>query len=206
MIQRFKFRKKRRPLRKIEIYVDRIEQIFNSMDPSPFQEKDLDHDAEEFIVNWAEEFHRHDPIAIRIHVNELSDDEEMPRLIEKAVRNYFSYRWNMNRLEFRRLMKQGRTSLLIGGAFLAACLFASDLLRQGHYGPVATIARESLIIAGWVAMWRPMQILLYEWWPLKGIGLIYRKLSQSPVELKKRAKVTPPITTIKASAVLRNVL
>jgi hypothetical protein len=43
---------------RIEVFVDRIEQLFNSMDPSPFQERDLDDDAEEFIVSWAQEFPR----------------------------------------------------------------------------------------------------------------------------------------------------
>jgi hypothetical protein len=33
-----------------------MNQLFNSMDPSPFIEKDLDDDAEEFIVSWAQEF------------------------------------------------------------------------------------------------------------------------------------------------------
>ena len=44
------------PRHRIEIYLDRIEQLFNSMDPSPFHEKDLDRDAEEFIVSWAQEY------------------------------------------------------------------------------------------------------------------------------------------------------
>lgn len=183
MIQDIKSWKKRGAPRRIEIYLDRLEQLFNSMDPSPFQEKDLDHDAEEFIVSWAQEFHHAAPITLRIHLKQLPEAAETLPLIEKAVRHYFSYRWNLNRLEFKRLMKQGRTSLLIGGLFLAACLFASELLGQREHGPFLNVVRESLTIAGWVAMWRPMQIFLYEWWPLRGIGKIYRKLSHSPVEI-----------------------
>jgi hypothetical protein len=53
MIRDIKVRK--RAPHRIEIFVDKIEQLFNSMDPSPFHEKDLDHDAEEFIVSWAQE-------------------------------------------------------------------------------------------------------------------------------------------------------
>jgi hypothetical protein len=40
------------------------------MDPSPFQERDLDHDAEEFIVDWVREFPRRDPVSLVIHVNQ----------------------------------------------------------------------------------------------------------------------------------------
>ena len=63
----------------IEIFVDRIEQLFNSMDPSPFHEKDLDHDAEEFIVSWAQEYHLREPLILRIHVNEYPAEADSPR-------------------------------------------------------------------------------------------------------------------------------
>ena len=45
--------------------------------------------------------------------------------------------------------------------------------------------REGLIIAGWVAMWRPMEIFLYEWWPLLRTGQLYEKLSRMRVEVRK---------------------
>ena len=35
----------------IEVKLTELNQLFNSMDPSPFHERDLDHDAEEFIVS-----------------------------------------------------------------------------------------------------------------------------------------------------------
>jgi hypothetical protein len=38
----------------IELKLSGLNQLFNSMDPSPFHERDLDHDAEEFIVSWKE--------------------------------------------------------------------------------------------------------------------------------------------------------
>ena len=53
-------------------------------------------------------------------------------------------------------------------------------------------ARESLTIAGWVAMWRPMQIFLYDWWPLRHLGKIYENLSRMPVELRLRKGALNP--------------
>ena len=43
---------------RIEISLSRLSQLFNSLDPSPFHERDLDHDAEEYIVGSAEEIAR----------------------------------------------------------------------------------------------------------------------------------------------------
>src|SRR5450759_4574859 len=120
MIRYIKVRK--RALHRIEIFVDKIQQLFNSMDPSPFHEKDLDHDAEEFIVSWAQEYPRSDPLTLIVHLNQSADTADSQELVEKAVRNYFAYRAKLNRMEFKHLLKQGRTSLVIGLLFLATCL------------------------------------------------------------------------------------
>jgi hypothetical protein len=183
MIHSFKVRK--RAPHRIEIFVDRIEQLFNSMDPSPFHEKDLDHDAEEFIVSWAKEYPRTDPLTLIVHANQAADAAASQELVEKAVRNYFAYRGKLNRLEFKHLLKQGRTSLVIGLLFLAMCLLLSELMFHQRPGTFSSLMRESLTIAGWVAMWRPMQIFLYDWWPLLRVGHIYEKLSRVPVELRR---------------------
>ena len=99
--------RKRSPQR-IEIFLDHIERLFNSMDPSPFHEKDLDHDAEEFIVSWAREYHRRDPLVLIIHVHQhRRPGAAKQELVETAVRNYFAYRSKLVRLEFRRLLKTG---------------------------------------------------------------------------------------------------
>jgi len=157
------------------------------MDPSPFHERDLDDDAEEFIVGWAREFPRRDPVSVVVHVNQLPAHADAEHLLETAVHNYFAYRAKLNRLEFRYLLKQGRTSLIIGLTFLAVCMITSQLLRRQEE-TLSIVIREGLIIAGWVAMWRPMEIFLYEWWPLRRKGRLYQKLSRMHVEIRKRGE------------------
>ena len=61
---------------RIELNVKDMTQLFNSMDPSPFHEKDLDHDAEEFIVSWAQEFHRKEPIELVVHLEKFPTEHE----------------------------------------------------------------------------------------------------------------------------------
>lgn len=43
--------------------------------------------------------------------------------------------------------------------------------------------KEGFTIAGWVAMWRPMQIFLYEWWPLLRRRSIYANLARASVHV-----------------------
>ena len=171
---------------RIELNVKDMTQLFNSMDPSPFHEKDLDHDAEEFIISWAQEFHRREPLELVVHLEKFPTEHEPQQLIQQAVHHYFAYRAKLNQLEFRQLMKQGRTSLLIGLPFLFVCLLASEFLTVVGKSTLLNLAVQSLAIAGWVAMWRPLQIYLYDWWPLRQRGRILEKLSRMKVEVRQR--------------------
>lgn len=170
----------------MELKLRDMSQLFNSMDPSPFHEKDLDSDAEEFIVSWAQEYPSQAPLALRIYLAQWPAED--PRdLIRQSIHNFFAYRANLTQLEFRRLMDQGRTSMLIGLTFLALCFLVSEVVLANKIGPWFGFLREGLLIAGWVAMWRPMQTYLYDWWPLRRRQRIFTKLSQMPVEVVHKA-------------------
>lgn len=172
---------------RIELNLREVGQLFNTMDPAPFPEKDLDSDAEEFIVSWVREYPLDEPVTLVVHLNEFPANENPQTVVEQGVHHYFAYRARLNRMEFRQLLKEGQKSLIIGVLFLAVCLTAGHAIGGESSGTFRSIAQESLTIAGWVAMWRPMQIYLYDWWPLRRRGKIYRKLSRMKVEVRKRA-------------------
>ena len=179
-------RKPERTPHRIELNLREIGQLFNTMDPAPFPEKDLDSDAEEFILSWVMEFPMDEPVVLVIHLNEAPMDQDLQAVVEQGVHHYFAYRARLNRLEFRQLLKEGQQSLLIGILFLAACLTASHAFGRNGDGTFRSLARESLTIAGWVAMWRPMQIYLYDWWPLRRRGKLYMNLSRMQVEVHRK--------------------
>lgn len=94
----------------------------------PFHMKDLDDDAEEFIVSWAREFPSDEPMALVLHLENYPPEGSPQAMVTEAVHHYFAHRVELNQLEFRRLMQDGRRSLVIGLLFLGSCLFLSDLL------------------------------------------------------------------------------
>lgn len=169
----------------IEVDVRDVSQLFNSLDPSPFPEKDLDDDAEEFIVGWAREFPRHAELGLVVHLAGPVGAEAQA-VVEHGIHSFFAYRAEVIRREFLQLMRRGRASLLIGLAFVAGCILIRELLVT--IGPWAwpQIVAESVLILGWVAMWRPLEIFLYDWWPLARLLRIYRKLSTMPIEVRSR--------------------
>lgn len=167
----------------IEVKLGAIEQLFNSMDPSPFHERDLDREAEQFIVSWAQEFPSRAALRLVVHLERAPQGVADPQaLIAESVKHYFHYRAEMNRREFRLLMKEGRAALAIGLAFLVACELAAQALPAAH-GTWSGMVRQGLTIIGWVAMWRPLEIYLYRWWPVRRLERVYRNLSHMQVEV-----------------------
>ena len=175
------------PAHRIEIELRDINQLFNTIDASPFHEKDLDADAEEFIVSWAQQYPIQDPLVLAIHLSRDDPNRTPDALVETAVHNYFSYRANLSRMEFRRLMRDGRISLIIGLLFLSVCLVVAGLLHGSGPQPIWQVPREGLIIAGWVAMWRPLQIYLYDWWPVRRRWKVFEKMGQMKIEILHQA-------------------
>jgi hypothetical protein len=168
---------------RIEVRLRDINQLFNTLDASPFHEQDLDADAEEFIVSWAREFPLPDPLILAIHLSQDTPTRMPDAIVEEAVRHYFLYRASLSRLDFRRLMRDGRLSLVIGLVFLSVCLATAQLLHGPGAATVRDVAQEGLTIAGWVAMWRPLEIYLYDWWPLRRRWKIFEKMGRMKVEI-----------------------
>lgn len=169
----------------IAIRLHTVGQLFNSFDPSPFREKDLDIDAENFIVAWVRELPHGAPFDIAVHLPAEEAARPDAARIGEAVAHYFDYRARMVERDLRELFRVGRRSLLIGGGVLVACLTMSQYL-SAMIGPgtLAQLVRESLIIVGWVANWRPIEIYLYDWWPIRRRARLYRRIATAPVSVK----------------------
>ncbi|HEY4256142.1 MAG TPA: hypothetical protein VGM66_02900 [Candidatus Udaeobacter sp.] len=170
----------------IEVSLEDFEQFFNTIDPSPFHRKDLDHDLEEFIVSWATEYPLNEPLRLVVYLQNRPSGTDAQNVIEQAVHNYFVYKTDLNQREFKLLLREGRLSLLIGLVFLTLCLSGGQMASRLQI-PGASIVEASLTIAGWVAMWHPMDVFLYGWWPLRREGKVYRKLSAIPVQVRYSA-------------------
>ena len=167
----------------IEIKLSDARQIFNSLDPAPFIDKDLDDDAEAYIVDSAREFHLKTPLKLVFYLPAPVAGENVQSLPD-AVRNYFAYRAGLARKEVSYTLRQGRGSLLIGLAFLFLCISLRQLVALAGHSTVEQILEEGLLISGWVAMWRPMQIFLYDWWPIQLRRRVLEKIQHMPMEVR----------------------
>jgi len=169
----------------IELRVNEIAQLFHTLDPFPFRERDLDREAEEFIVGWARELPVGQPIKILIHFPDSEAQRRAARELGEAINRYFFYRADMLQHDLNELLRVGRRSLGIGICVLLACFvsarIAGGLLIESAFRP---LIEESFLILGWVANWQPLEIFLYDWWPIARRRDLHRRLSKAVVEAK----------------------
>ena len=111
--------------------------------------------------------------------------EEVTTELGEAFARYFGYRANILQRELNELFLIGRRTLAVGRTILVACLLLSQIAaRHLTEGPFRRLVEQSLPILGWVANWRPLEIFLYDWWPLARRRDLYRRLSAATVETK----------------------
>jgi MFS family permease len=173
------------PETEIAVRARTIASLFNSFDPSPFREKDIDAEVEAFLVGWVRELPANAPFTIVVYLP--ADEAAKPQAaqIGDAFAHYFGYRAQVAEQDLRELFRVGRRSLAIGLAVLIACLVASQLIAAFvPYHVVARVLEESLIIVGWVANWRPIEIYLYDWLPIRRRIQLYRRIAAARVEVK----------------------
>ena len=94
----------------IEVHVAELKQLFNAIDPSPFRDKDLDPNAEEFIVGWAKDVPREAPLALVIDLDRPAGLPDEAAVLRDAIHEFFSQRAQTYRRRLRELLREGRTS------------------------------------------------------------------------------------------------
>src|ERR1044072_1202492 len=191
----------------IHVRVGELRQLFNSIDPSPFHERDLDPDCEEFIVAWARELGLEGPLRIEVRVTRERPPETMLASVAPAVHTHFEREASLESLRLRRQLRDARLSLGIGLLSLAACIGGAALISAQALGPFGGIVRESLLIAGWVVMWHPLEVLLCGLWPHVRERRLLARLAAAEVVLRtedegRAAVPRPPAVVAPATATL----
>jgi hypothetical protein len=124
-------------------------QLFHTLDPAPFREKELAIEAERYIVDQAEDLPKAVPIEIVIHLAEADSSEAIAPDLAPAVAQHFLVRAHEKARELRALFKSGRRSLIVGVVILSSCFAAGWLagLILGD-GPLPNIVRGKLLDPG----------------------------------------------------------
>src|SRR5262249_2359566 len=141
--------------------------------------------AEEFIVGWAKDLPKDTTFALVVDLDREAGLPDEAAVLRDAIHEFFRHRAERYRQRLRELFRVGRTSLAIGLAALAAAIALGDFLAALLRGSrIGEILRESLTIGGWVSMWRPLEVFLYDWWPIRNEARLSDRLASMPVRIR----------------------
>ena len=175
----------------LELHVAELKQLFNAMDPAPFRERDLDPKAVDYILDWGHETRAGQPLGLVVQLGRELATDENTSMMREALHTYFQLRAAATRRQLRKLFRVGRISLVIGLAFLAVAIglgeFVASFVSKENY---ASIIKESFVIGGWVALWRPLEIFLYDWWPIRAEAKLNDRLSEMDVRIEGASVAT----------------
>jgi hypothetical protein len=180
----------------VELVLNSVEQIFDLRDPAPFHERDLDDDAVAYLLAGMEDLRRHRDVQLRfvIHAPRESSKLSVPEL-ESSIRAHFRYEREREQRKLSAWWRQGQLSLLLAAVILVLSLMGAarlDAYSRAHTGWRAV--REGLTIIGWVSLWRPLDMLLFGWWPMAERVRLFRRIEQAPYRFVFDDDATPTPT------------
>lgn len=172
----------------IELAAPDYHHLFDEKDPAKFRQRDLDDDAVEYLVSSVREVTLPKLKKIRIYFDKSGSPEELG-MVQESIHNFFSYEAQMMDLKISSTLKEGLKFLFIGLTFLAFSILVALLLKQYSDSFLSLFFKEGFSLLGWVAMWKPINVFLYDWLPLRDLKAVFNKLSSVEIEFSILNKI-----------------
>lgn len=165
----------------VSVRVRDLAQMFNSLDPSPFWDRDLDREAAQFI----EEEFGDKRAARQWHLSVHASESAIPAAdLRSAVARYYQRMAGTSRRRQREQMRLAQLSLLGGATIFVMSMGARSVLTRLLPHDTSSLIGEGLIILAWLALWRPTESLVYGWVPLLRERRLYERLAAMRVSVR----------------------
>ena len=168
----------------IDLNVRNSRQLFDTRDPAPFHERELDANAVQYVMAATQEIPAKRPLRLVVTISEEAEAPLASDVITNALRNHFTYEGEQVERRLRQHIRRGQTTLVVGLTVLVIFLTLAEFTSSLPPGHAREILREGLVITGWVAIWRPLEVLLYDWWPLIDERKQIRRVLNAPVSIR----------------------
>ncbi len=149
----------------VHLRVRDARQLFDLRDPAPFRERDLDEKAMEYLSASMSDTPASRAVRYVIQIDEPLPDQLTVDDIKQAIDTYLQYEANKNNRQLREHFRRAQLAMFIGMLALGALLTLANLTGKLVDGTWRTVMKEGLTITAWVAMWRPLELVGYDWWP-----------------------------------------
>lgn len=168
----------------ISVRLRRRDDLFEAPAVAPYEGRYSRIPGIQWLIEEVEDLglRRHDPPPRITLAMPGPADAESVRL---AIRGYCDEQIEENRWQLKMLRRSGFEALRIGLVLLAICVLLSTTIGSMSFLPeyIRLVVSESLAIAGGVSLWRPLELLGFDTWPLVGQVQVLEKLRAADIRV-----------------------
>lgn len=164
----------------VDVKINNIEQLFDNRDPAPFRERDLDPGLAEYLRDAAEDLMEARAYRVVFWLQRPCPPGE----IEQAFHAHFVDVLERIQRERRRRRRVGQAALSLAVVLVFVLLSLAQLVANLVPGTLGIGLREGLVISSWVVMWRPIEVLIYDWIPVRHERRVLSKLLDASIDVR----------------------
>jgi hypothetical protein len=147
----------------IDVGVENVERLLDRRDPAPFRDRDLDPGLVEYLVDAAEDLGSHARLRVVFWLREGAPSHE----VEVAFRGHFEDMLHRVRRRNQQRLRFGASALLVGLVLLVLLFSLAQLIERTLTGTLGSALAEGAVILSWIVLWRPVELLLFDWIPVR---------------------------------------
>jgi len=174
----------------VDLYLSDIHNFFQTPEVDPFLGENIEASGIDQLIDTmnARPGVQKGISKIVIHLPEAMIQPDLPSRVSIAITNYCNAQIRLAVQKKREIWLEGRKALRIGLVFWAICLALSLLFEEVIFTrhAVGRLFGEGFIIAGWVGLWRPAELLLYDWRPYSREKKRYEEIKAMEVAIVPR--------------------
>jgi hypothetical protein len=164
----------------IEIQIHNLAELFNPLDPSPLYARALAPSAEGYLISCAVARRANASVQLRVHCSSSLQAHAVE--ISDGIHAHFNRAHALGQCAFKRRLRMGAGALVGGVVVLALSVGLRGTFGDANGRGLGAGFAEGLLILGWVAMWRPIEILLYAHWESHRDHAVLDRLANMPVD------------------------
>lgn len=171
----------------IDLLITRLDDLFNPLDPSRTEERDLAPAVVDYLTQRTAEAPRRGRLVLRVQMPNA--DAQAQNAAQRAIRRHFERSALASRRELKRHFL---TALrLVATGFLAALILSAVARAIGESADSRFLQRVAvgLSVVVWVILWRPLETLIYDWRPIRRRCQINDRLEE--IDIVSRAATAP---------------
>jgi hypothetical protein len=149
----------------IDLQTDAVDALFHPFDPSPLPRRIVSSEADAYVVERVSSVPDDAPLELRILLPASAaarcDD------VQEAFRGHYASCAARQRLLLRRHFREAGLMLLKGIVFAVILITIARSIAAFSESLLMSKIAGGLSLIVWVCLWRPVDMLIYEWRPLK---------------------------------------